>query len=382
MGESLATTTESNSADFKYDTLPAPPRPHHIRTIQLLDSHRHGTIDCDLQTHPLAGNVPFEALSYVWGDKTDTQSIQCNGRSLNIARDLHDILDRLRVAQTLTSSRLWIDAVSINQQDDEERSQQVTLMKQIYTKAQGLLIWLGLDSDNDACMAFNLAIEIADSCCRVLRIRISDVARINVRQALDQVGAQVAPTISQDTAKWRAIQRLYSREWFRRIWVIQEAHSAKPGKARVFLGIWQIDFDILAVAACWIDWCNVNLLQTGPLSGKVAHVNSTVIKREPYLDSISFQNLLHQTREYESTDPRDKVYAVLGFAKAHKVSSFIRPDYAKPAADVYLDVSRALFESGEGIDVLSFIRHGSTVSNDLPSWVCRYVRAVVSRDFN
>lgn len=380
MRELLTTKIESDSAEFKYDTLPAPPQPHHIRTIHLPHISCHGTIDCDLQTHPLACDVPFEALSYVWGDKTDTQSINCNGRSLKIARDLHNILDQLRIAQALNSSRLWIDAVSINQQDDEERSQQVALMKQIYTKAQRVLIWLGQDSDNDAYLAFNLATEITDSCCRVLGICISDVNRINVRQALDQVGAEVSPNISQDIAKWRAIQRLYRREWFRRIWVIQEAHSAKPGKAQVFLGILQIDFDILAVAACWIDWCNVNLLQTGPLGGKVAHVNSAVIKRGPYLDSISFQNLLHQTREYESTDPRDKVYAVLGFSKARKVSSFIRPDYTRPVADVYLDVSKALFESGEGIDVLSFIRHGSAVSKDLPSWVCTYVRAAAICD--
>ncbi|KAI4265617.1 MAG: hypothetical protein L6R38_009287 [Xanthoria sp. 2 TBL-2021] len=243
-------------------------------------------------------------------------------------------------------------------------------MKQIYTQAQWVLIWLGSDPDGDAHLAFDLAANIAESCCRVLRINISDVARINVRQALDQVGGKISSNIEQDLNMWRAIQKLYLRPWFRRIWVIQEAQSAKPERARVMLGDLQIDFDILAVAACWMDWCNANELQTGPLGGKIANVNSAVIKRGPYLDTISFQTLLHHTRVYESSDPRDKVYAVLGFSASQKVTSRIRPNYTMSAANVYLDVSKALIESGQGIDVLSFVRHGSTVSKDLPSWVC------------
>ncbi|KAI4175172.1 MAG: hypothetical protein LQ348_006229 [Seirophora lacunosa] len=243
-------------------------------------------------------------------------------------------------------------------------------MKQIYTQAQWVLIWLGSDPDGDAHLAFDLAANIAESCCRVLRINISDVARINVRQALDHVGGKISSNIEQDLNMWRAIQKLYMRPWFRRIWVIQEAQSAKPERARVMLGDLQIDFDILAVAACWMDWCNANELQTGPLGGKIANVNSAVIKRGPYLDTISFQTLLHHTRVYESSDPRDKIYAVLGFSASQKVSSRIRPNYTMSAANVYLDVSKALIESGQGIDVLSFVRHGTTVSKDLPSWVC------------
>lgn len=370
IGEVLKTTNVSTLDNFEYDTLPVLPRPPYIRTISFSDSC-HNLIECHLQTQSLMENVPFDALSYVWGDKGATKIVNCNGRHLEITCSLYEALDRLRSTQKSTSARLWVDAVCINQQNHEERGQQVALMKQIYTQAQGVLIWLGQDHDKDTHLAFDLATNIADSCCRVLRINISDVSRVNVRQALDQVGAKISANISQDPDKWRAIQHLYQRPWFQRIWVIQEAHSAKPGKAQVMLGNLQINFDILAVAACWIDWCNVNELQTGPLGGKIAHVNSAVIKRGPYLDSISFQTLLHHTRVYESSDPRDKVYAVLGFAEAQRVSSRIQPDYTKSAANVYLDVSKALFESGEGVDVLSFVRHGTTVSKDLPSWVCR-----------
>ena len=96
--------------------------------------------------------------------------------------------------------------------------------------------------------------------------------------------------------------------------------------------------------------------------------------RGPYLDSIPLQVILHETEQYGSTDPRDKIYAVLGFSEARKVTARIKPDYSKTIANVYYDVSKALFESGEGIDVMSFVRHGEEVSDDQPSWVCRYVQ--------
>jgi hypothetical protein len=43
---------------------------------------------------------------------------------------------------------LWVDALSINQADDDERSQQVCLMRAIYTQASSVEIWLGESFDN------------------------------------------------------------------------------------------------------------------------------------------------------------------------------------------------------------------------------------------
>lgn len=41
---------------------------------------------------------------------------------------------------------MWIDAVSINQQDEEERGQQVALMGAVYESSHGNLIYLGEDN--------------------------------------------------------------------------------------------------------------------------------------------------------------------------------------------------------------------------------------------
>jgi hypothetical protein len=39
---------------------------------------------------------------------------------------------------------LWVDAVCIDQADDEERSEQVQMMSRIYKNASRVLVWLGL----------------------------------------------------------------------------------------------------------------------------------------------------------------------------------------------------------------------------------------------
>jgi hypothetical protein len=89
----------------------------------------------------------FEALSYTWRNYNikDPAVIEADENSytaINIAdtgfldittilstilQDMHDIL-----VQPKSSGRLWGDQISINQQDLEERSHQVTLMHHIY----------------------------------------------------------------------------------------------------------------------------------------------------------------------------------------------------------------------------------------------------------
>jgi hypothetical protein len=67
--------------------------------------------------------------------------IECSGRKLNITTNLFDALKRLRLPDA--DRVLWVDAICINQFDLEEKNIQVPLMKDIYSKASVVLIWLG-----------------------------------------------------------------------------------------------------------------------------------------------------------------------------------------------------------------------------------------------
>jgi hypothetical protein len=68
------------------------------------------------------------------------------------------MLDSLRVAEhrylLYDHGYFWIDAICINQNNDEEKSHQVNHMKDIYTNAIAVIVWLGKASkDSDLVMA-------------------------------------------------------------------------------------------------------------------------------------------------------------------------------------------------------------------------------------
>ncbi|PMD53153.1 HET-domain-containing protein, partial [Hyaloscypha bicolor E] len=87
----------------------------------------------------------YQALSYTWGSPDITKTIAINGAVVDIRQNLYDALfnfyERLeRGAEFL----LWVDAICIDQQNLQERTSQVRLMDFIYTRAQCVIIWLGL----------------------------------------------------------------------------------------------------------------------------------------------------------------------------------------------------------------------------------------------
>jgi hypothetical protein len=76
----------------------------------------------DMDTAP-----SYEALSYVWGtpDPSTDITIQCNGETIVVGNNLAGALKRLRL--TNSTRTMWVDAICINQVDNEEKSYQVYL---------------------------------------------------------------------------------------------------------------------------------------------------------------------------------------------------------------------------------------------------------------
>jgi hypothetical protein len=97
-------------------------------------------LECDLLCTEL-GNIPYEALSYVWGDGEFCHTLLCHGKALRVSRNLFRALHFLR--HKFQKRILWVDAVCINQSDPAEKETQIPLMRDIYSKATRSLIWLG-----------------------------------------------------------------------------------------------------------------------------------------------------------------------------------------------------------------------------------------------
>src|SRR5215471_5848771 len=130
------------------------------RLATLAPGLRRDNIQCtlavtDIQSAPSS----YEALSYVWGKAVSPSPIFCDGKKIAVTSNLQEALQSLR--SPIHPRRLWIDAICIDQKNDEERSQQVQIMRLIYKHANRVVVWLGPKSDGIE-HAFELARRLSE----------------------------------------------------------------------------------------------------------------------------------------------------------------------------------------------------------------------------
>ncbi|KAG9497278.1 hypothetical protein J7337_012073 [Fusarium musae] len=112
-----------------------------IRLLILEPGAREDPLECELVNAELSWRTRFEALSYAWGDDITEHELKCSGHIIGVMANLHDALLDLRLP---TQRRvLWVDALCINQADNDEKSKQIRLMHEIYSQAYEVLIYLG-----------------------------------------------------------------------------------------------------------------------------------------------------------------------------------------------------------------------------------------------
>ena len=96
-------------------------------------------------------DLHYTALSYTWSGPVSQCSIIIGGVPLHITANLELALRRIRGPDR--PKNIWIDAICINQHDNEEKSVQVLLMGDIYANAARTIVWLGEQSaDSDIAM--------------------------------------------------------------------------------------------------------------------------------------------------------------------------------------------------------------------------------------
>lgn len=124
-----------------------------IRLVKLLPltDDEGATADTAIGKQPLRAElihtnldeVPvFTAISYTWG-KFDWATLRINDEyDLATTTRVLEVLERMRPAPDEEEILLWIDQLCINQNDEEEKSHQIRLMRHIYGKASQTFIVL------------------------------------------------------------------------------------------------------------------------------------------------------------------------------------------------------------------------------------------------
>lgn len=126
--------------------------------IRLLKVHPYdgwNHISCTLTSwnRAAASRRGYRALSYCWGCADVQYIVMIDRRAFRVQKDLHQFLEHAarRKAKQKSGWRTgiyWIDAVCINQQDEDEKAVQLTYMSNVYLSASGTCIWLGPEDEH------------------------------------------------------------------------------------------------------------------------------------------------------------------------------------------------------------------------------------------
>ncbi|TLD09692.1 hypothetical protein PspLS_11381 [Pyricularia sp. CBS 133598] len=371
-------------------------------------------ITCKLVKAALDADIRFKALSYTWGSPADTKHILLDGEQVLVTANLETCLRQLcdptekhwHEDGGRATLLLWVDAVCINQNDIAERSAQVLRMKKIYSSAEEVIVWLGIEAEHSqagiAC--------ISDTVDESFRIVLEDDGQPpHVFQDLvDTLVTKFHQLLSTGTSSpgLLGIADILGREWFSRVWVLQELAMAarvsfRIGEAEIGLGqLYLACFGFSMVIAR--DWRGVHAL-TQLLSDTVEKSMSAasvmmvlteykmngelwVGKMEGRADGcrgrgafFPLETLLTTFQHQHASLPLDKVYSLLGISTDFAEGGIV-PDYGLSTQQAYMEVFRAHLEKHDSLSLLSQCRGGGDAPEGIPSWVPRWNRVPESNE--
>ncbi|KAF5647480.1 hypothetical protein F52700_1340 [Fusarium sp. NRRL 52700] len=319
-----------------------------IRVLEVEAGVRGSPIQCKFHVTPVDNpEIPYEALSYAWGTNTASsqQTVYVRGKKLDVTEGLYGALQRLRLDQQ--SRYLWIDALCINQANNKEKTQQVSMMCRIYKQCTQCLIWLG---------------------------PLRDIAYRDGQAATDFLswigGSQERPVWMDDNSAVDgaaiAFKAFINASWWGRIWTVQEA--ILPHQATVFWGPFEIPWDLMRNAAnSFFDgsarriprafWKNLSVVDLQSVMRGLAFT-----LREPLFE------ILWRWRYRHATDPRDKVYGLLGFRDDVSFPETLRCNYSLDVREVYERTTIGLIDmSGDLVPLIGRGGEGSDIPG-IASW--------------
>lgn len=334
-----------------------------IRLLKLLKRRPFGEIRCELVEVKLESAPVYEAISYTWGAAGETEMIYIGDLVFSVSTTVSEVLYHL--SSYNTERNLWIDSICINQTDNEEKGSQVSMMKRIYRRSSKVIIWLeGVKNPR------NVRVMLAGICHNM--VLGSEESTVDLVRKYSEEWAH---------AGWSDLLNLFNNPWFFRVWVIQEIASAS--NAEVLASGTPMQWEHLFLFASeLVNNPALNSIlrcssfpgvEQGALTG-LKHANLMAGFKnqsiEPDTEGQSGPNLsvlLDLCSGFRATDPRDKIFALLGLLSAKE--NIIRPDYFKTTAQVYTETAQCML-SGKCTNIFSFMGIGyARTITDLPSWV-------------
>jgi hypothetical protein len=263
---------------------------------------------------------------------------------------------------------LWVDALCINQVDKAEVNTHVKMMGHIYSCAERVLVWLGVEHEQDSS-----AIEAIQETAKLL----------NELAERDEVSVELFAETFLNNPKlpangWQHIGNLFPRPYFKRLWVIQEVVNSTS--TEVLYGDQTIKWDdIIKILSLYsaLRFC----LPEAKSSFRLSPLEESNVQ---YLLSTTFFtpgrtnkpgrplfDILFHTHGFQATDVRDKIFSILNLPWFEDKWLPI-PRYEISPSEVFRDFAIIELTRNNSVNLLSWVNTASverSPHDTSPSWV-------------
>jgi len=330
---------KSNPPIYEYSL-----RPDEIRLLHLtspLKDDSDSPIHANLNTYSDDEYPDYEAVSYTWGGE-EGDSSPCRpifiGPYWDVLLQTKNCWAMLKLIRPTNGQRVvWVDAICIDQSNFTEREDQIAKMCQIYENSMRAFVFLGED-----------IVHPKGNASYPKRRKLHELPR----EPLDGGESSPGNPLACD------LHSLLKRRYFSRIWVVQEIILSRRSIIRIGSAEYWVDHqtirDIANDNPNW-DW------------GRTAapwfqHATQSWLTAE---DQIGLLGLMKLTWTCQATDPRDKLFGILGL---DQWAPPIRPDYSISLQHAFIGMFAHCLINLKDTRVL-IMASGIHGGDDYPSWI-------------
>ncbi|OTB06446.1 hypothetical protein M426DRAFT_20900 [Hypoxylon sp. CI-4A] len=357
-----------------FQEVPLDPSRKETRLFKLLPGDYEEEVRVELFAASVELETPtFKAISHAWDLKGPQKYISVNGSQFEISQN---------VFSATHAVNYWIDTICINQADIPERNSQVLLMSNIFSKSSKVLVWLGDGNENT-----NVAITGMHLFKRwTMYAEISSPLLDPKPQKLPARFQFYLESMSISLPRFlQGIWDIFGRAWFRRTWTLQEVVLAQNDPL-ILCGDSSLSWNCLTTAQSYLPYVlssmahNLKLpreFRTHAFIRNLFKLNAPFDARRLYQRScklpgrgtatdLYFLSLFtYHTKEQLCTDPRDKIYGLLGLIP-ERTRRYIQVDHTRSIKDVYTNLFSLLIQERDGFQVLS--RATVPGLDEIPGW--------------
>ncbi|KAB5528012.1 heterokaryon incompatibility protein-domain-containing protein [Coniochaeta sp. 2T2.1] len=330
--------------------------------------------------HPASGFRLFRLEPEEVDASSNRHEILIDNARFITSETVQEALFRLR--RTDETRQLWIDQICIDQSlapaSLQERGKQVRIMGRTYRNSRRTIIWLGANPAAEAMAGIRIIQSFGQLHRELLAAAAEQLASIRAQQSeagrgsgtsdlqllfglmslllqkapakLAEDGIPAAAALAElDHNSHRQILHFYQSDYFLRTWPVQEIMLSKDKV--VYCGEIEMNWDLVGWFASWFMHQDLNCTPQ-QLNG-VEAVMWVYSYAQTYTTGFPLATMLRTTRRFDATDPRDKVYALIGVVdynlsyngeQYHPADGEVRavpdeldPDYSKEVSAVAVE---------------------------------------------